>query len=66
MPKQTGPIKFEGTIGNLTCYQVNGIHYLKKKSSVSRKRILTGKDYTNTRRNASWFAQPGSWLGIAS
>jgi hypothetical protein len=33
------------------------VHYLKKKSSVSRKRILTDKGYTNTRRNASWFAQ---------
>ena len=57
MAKQAGPIKFEGTIGNLTGYQVNRIHDLKKKSSVSRKRILTDKDYTNTRRNASWFAQ---------
>ena len=57
MAKQTGPIKFEGTIDNLTGYQVNGIHYLKKKSSVSRKRILTDKCYTNTRRNANWFAQ---------
>jgi hypothetical protein len=57
MAKQTGPIKFEGTIDNLTGYQVNGVHYLKKKSSVSRKRILTDKGYTNTRRNASWFAQ---------
>jgi hypothetical protein len=57
MAKQTGPIKFEGTIDNLTGYQVNGIHYLKKKSSVSRKRIITDRSYTNTRRNASWFAQ---------
>jgi len=57
MAKQTGPIKFEGTIDNLTGYQVNGIHYLKKKTSVSRKRILTDRCYTNTRRNANWFAQ---------
>ena len=57
MAKQTGPIKFEGTIDNLTGYQVNGVHYLKKKSSVSRKRILTDKCYANTRRNAKWFAQ---------
>ena len=57
MAKQTGSIKFVGTIDNLTGYQVNGVHYLKKKSSVSRKRILTDKGYANTRRNASWFAQ---------
>jgi hypothetical protein len=57
MARQTGTIVFEGTIGNLTGYQMNGRHYLKMKSSVSRKRILREDRFVNTRRNANWFGQ---------
>ena len=56
MATQKGPIMFEGTIGNMTGYEMNGKHFLKMKSSVSRRRILQSDRFSNTRRNANWFA----------
>jgi hypothetical protein len=57
MAKQCGPILFEGSLGNVTGYQVNGRFYIKRKSGVARKRILSSERFSNTRRNASWFAK---------
>src|SRR5258705_6549978 len=56
MATQKGPIMFQGTIGNMTGYEMNGKHYLKMKSSVSRRRLLQNDRFSNTRRNANWFA----------
>jgi hypothetical protein len=57
MATQTGTILFEGTIGNITGYRVNGKYYLKTKSSLSRKKILSNNCFSNTRRNAKWFGE---------
>jgi hypothetical protein len=57
MAKQCGPILFEGSLGNVTGYQVNGRFYIKRKSGVARKRILTSERFANTRRNANWFGK---------
>jgi len=57
MAKQTGPILFEGTISNITGYQLNGKHFLKQKSAISKKRFQRDPRLANTRRNAAWFGQ---------
>jgi hypothetical protein len=57
MATQAGAILFEGTIGNITGYRMNGRHYLKSKSSLSRKQILKKDCFSNTRRNAKWFGE---------
>ena len=60
MATQKGLIVFEGTISNITGYQMNGKHYLKMKSSISRKRVLRDLRFKNTRRYAAWFGQASS------
>lgn len=60
MATQKGPIVFEGTFSNITGYQMNGKHYLKMKSSISRKRVLQDWRFKNTRRYAAWFGQASS------
>jgi hypothetical protein len=60
MATQTGTVLFEGTIGNVTGYRMNGKHYLKTKSSLSRRQILKKDCFSNTRRNAKWFGEAQS------
>ena len=60
MATQTGTVLFEGTIGNITGYRMNGKHYLKTKSSLSRRQILKKDCFSNTRRNAKWFGEAQS------
>jgi hypothetical protein len=60
MATQTGVVLFEGTIGNITGYRMNGKHYLKTKSSLSRRQILKKDCFSNTRRNAKWFGEAQS------
>jgi len=57
MAKQTGPILFEGTISNITGYQLNGKYFLKQKSAISKRRFKRDPRLANTRRNAAWFGQ---------
>lgn len=57
MATQVGLFPFKGTMANVTGYAMNGKHYFKKKSSLSRRRILRDRRFSNTRRNAKWFAQ---------
>jgi hypothetical protein len=60
MATQTGIVLFEGTNGNITGYRMNGKHYLKTKSSLSRRQILKKDCFSNTRRNAKWFGEAQS------
>jgi hypothetical protein len=59
MAKMLGAIPISGTIGNLTFYQMWGKTYVRKKSSLSRKRVLKSKEFEKTRQCANAF-------GIAS
>jgi hypothetical protein len=56
MAKQTGIIQIKGTIGGLTFWIKDGIGYVKKKSSLSSNKVKTSPRFTNTMRNAHWFA----------
>lgn len=57
MARQTGPVFITGTIDNLTFYKMNGRYYVKKKTTVTRRRIYSNPRYTNTVRNATWFGR---------
>jgi hypothetical protein len=49
-------IHFSGTIGNLTFYQRWGRTYVRTKGSVTRERVLEGKEYSKTRQYANKLA----------
>ncbi|TVZ60036.1 hypothetical protein NA63_2584 [Flavobacteriaceae bacterium MAR_2010_105] len=48
-------VKLEGTVDDLTFYQKDGVNLVKKKSRVSRNRILNDPAYRRTRENMSEF-----------
>lgn len=60
MGRQDGLVLFTGSIGNITFYK-NRLHgYLvRKKTGVSRERIMTDPAYKRTRENISEFARGG-------
>lgn len=64
MARQTGPVLFSGTIGPFTGYQVEGVHYVKKRNSApSKRKFQSARCYANTRRNAEWFSQAQKLAG---
>ena len=50
-----GLIDFEGTIGGISAYTRNGERVIRQKSSVSKKKMMRGKNYERTRENMSEF-----------
>jgi hypothetical protein len=55
MARQAGPIKIEGTIGNLCFYRMDGAFYVRQKSSLSRKRVLRDPEFARSRVAAGRF-----------
>ena len=56
MPKQIGPIFITGPIGNITYYQLDGVYYCRKKSSLSGKKVKTHRHFKRTMENAGIMA----------
>ncbi len=56
MAKQTGILQIEGSVGGFTFWVENGVNYVKKKSSLSGKKVKTSPRFANTMRNARWMA----------
>lgn len=48
MAKQAGDIKITGCIHNLQFYKMDGKHYVRKKSSLTGRRVKTDKAFTRT------------------
>src|ERR1043165_2412071 len=60
MAKQFGPIKLQGTIGDLTFFKGDdGTYGAKAKSAVSKERIATDPAFLRTRENGQEFGRPG-------
>lgn len=57
MAKQVGTIKFTGTIGGVTFYQMNGAYYARAKSSLSAKKVNTHPKFAQTRMYARWLGE---------
>jgi hypothetical protein len=53
MGKMNENIRFSGTVGNVTFYQMWGQTYVRAKSSLTRKRVLKSKVFEKTRQYAS-------------
>jgi hypothetical protein len=56
MAKQSGIIKIEGTLDDLTFLKSRGKYFVRKKGGVSRNRIRTDAAFQRTRENSAEFA----------
>ena len=56
MAKQCGPIFLECTWDNLTFYKMEGKYYVRKKSRLTREKVLTHKAFWRTRLYANMLA----------
>lgn len=55
MAKQIGFVKVRGTIGGITFYKLNGGYYARKKSSLSKERVLRDAAFAGSRRSSALF-----------
>lgn len=55
MAKQSGPIKIEGTLGDISFYKQNGKHFVRNKGGVSAERIKKDPRFARTRENLAEF-----------
>lgn len=55
MAKQKGPIKIEGTLGDISFYKQNGKHFVRNKGGVSADRIKKDPRFARTRENLAEF-----------
>lgn len=53
MAENMGPFKLQRTIGKLTFYMMEGRNFVRKKSSLTRRKVLYSPQFENTRRNAN-------------
>lgn len=56
MAKQTGPVKLEGTIGNICFYKMGEAYYARLKSSLTGKRVKKDPRFRRTMEFASCLA----------
>lgn len=57
MAKQKGPTFLTGTYNGLCYYEMGGNYYVRRKSSLSRKRVKRSPAFKRTMRNAGMLAQ---------
>lgn len=57
MARQTSILQLEGTIGDLCFYKTKEGYFVRRKSSVSRKRIKSDPAFQRTRENGSEFGR---------
>jgi hypothetical protein len=53
MAKRYKGLRFTGTISNICIYQMFGKTYARRKSSLTRKRVLKSREFEKTRKYAS-------------
>lgn len=52
MAEAFAPFRLQRTIGNLTFYMMEGRNFVRKKSSLTRHKVLYSTRFENTRHNA--------------
>lgn len=65
MAEAFAPFRIQRTIGKLTFYMMEGRNFVRKKSSLTRRKVLFSPAFENTRHNASVLGQAskiGSYL----
>ncbi len=55
MAKQKSYLKLRGTLDELTFYESNGKHYVRRKGGIEKDRILKDKAFKRTRENMNEF-----------
>ena len=60
MARQAGVIKITGTIGDITFYQLEEEYYLRKKTSLNRKRFLKDPAFAGSRIRSAQFGVASS------
>ena len=64
MAKQSGNILITGTIDNLCFYKMDGQHYVRLKSSLTRKRVLKDPAFAKTMFYAQQFGQAAKLAAV--
>ena len=57
MAEVFAPFPIQGTMCNLTFYMIEGRNFVRKKSSLTRRKVLYSPQFKNTRHNASVMAK---------
>jgi hypothetical protein len=57
MAKQSGEVFIEGTIDDLTFYKMDGLYYVRMKSSLSSKQFWKGKAFERSRESCKRFSE---------
>jgi hypothetical protein len=65
MAKQKGPKFITGTIGGLTYYKLEGTYYVRKKSTLSRKRVKRSPAFQRTMEYAGLLGQASKLASVA-
>lgn len=60
MAKLKGPLKIEGTLGDISFYKQNGQYYARNKGGVSADRIKKDPRFARTRENLAEFGRANS------
>ncbi len=63
MPRQKGPIKIKGTIAGLTYYQMDGDHFVRRKTSLNKAKIKNDPAFANSRKASEAFGQAAAIAG---
>lgn len=66
MARQTGVLKFEGTIDEIIFYKRNGKYYARKKGAPSREKLKKGKEFENSRRVSAEFGHASKFAAKLS
>src|ERR1044072_6162831 len=57
MPEVFAPFPIQRTMCNLTFYMIEGRNFVRKKSSLTRRKVLYSPQFARTRHNASLMAK---------
>lgn len=64
MARQTGDIKLEGTIGDITFYKMEDRHFVRQKAGVDRKRFMNDPAFLHSRQCSRTFGQASTTAHI--
>jgi len=57
MAEVFAPFTINGTMGNLTFYVMEGRNFVRKKSSLTRRKVLYAPGFNRTRQYAAWMGE---------
>lgn len=64
MPKQSGPMPIEGTLGDLIFYKTIHGHLVRRKGNLDKKRVSTEAAFEGSRKASSEFGRAGAASGL--